>query len=83
MDPAAEERVCVAGEWPDDLTEGSELGSASVSCCEAVAERKAKYKMRTWTLDLIVFVCRIFLFFNLYFIQRVSMRAMLSFACMP
>lgn len=55
MDPAAEERVCVAGEWPDDLTEGSELGSASVSCCEAVAERKATYKMRTWTPHVIVF----------------------------
>lgn len=32
MDPAAEGRGCVAGEWPDDLTEGSELGSASGSC---------------------------------------------------
>lgn len=66
MDPAAEERVCVAGEWPDDLTEVSELGSASVSCCEAVAERKAKYKMRTWTLDLIVFEFSSFLTFILF-----------------
>lgn len=42
MDPAAEGRVCVAGEWPVDLTEDSELGSASDSCCEAVAGRKRK-----------------------------------------
>lgn len=38
MDPAAEGRVCVAGEWPDDLTEGSELDSVSGSCCDAVAD---------------------------------------------
>lgn len=42
MDPAAEGRVCGAGECPDDLTEGSALGSASCSCCEAVAGRKSK-----------------------------------------
>lgn len=39
---AAAGRVCVAGEWPVDLTEGSELGSASDSCCEAVAERESQ-----------------------------------------
>lgn len=50
IDPAPEERVCVAGEWPDDLTEGSELGSASGSCCEAVAGRTAQIKMRTCTM---------------------------------
>lgn len=35
-DPAAEGRVCVAGERPDGLMEGSELASVSGSCCEAV-----------------------------------------------
>lgn len=40
IDPAAEGSVCEPGEWPDDLTEGSEFCSASVSCCEAVAGRK-------------------------------------------
>lgn len=42
MDPAPEDRVCVAGEWPGGLTEGSELDSASGSCCEADAGRKSK-----------------------------------------
>lgn len=50
MDPAA--RGWVPGEWPDGLTEGSELGSVSVSCCEAVAVRKAEPKIRKWTLQL-------------------------------
>lgn len=40
MDPPAEGRVCVPGEWPDGFTEGSELASASVSCCEAVAKTR-------------------------------------------
>lgn len=40
MDPAAEGRVWLAGEWPDDFAEGSELGSASVSCCDAVAKKE-------------------------------------------
>lgn len=33
IDPEPEGTVCVAGEWPDGLTDGSELGSASGSCC--------------------------------------------------
>lgn len=37
---------CVLGEWPDGLTAGSELGSVSVSCCEAVADRKAQQEIR-------------------------------------
>lgn len=45
-DPAAAGSVCEPGEWPDDLTEGSEFCSASVSCCEAVAGKK-KIKTRT------------------------------------
>lgn len=40
IDPAAEGSACEPGEWLDDLTEGSEFCSASVSCCEAVAVRK-------------------------------------------
>lgn len=40
IDPAAEGSVCEPGEWPDDLTEGSEFCSASVSCCEAVAGKR-------------------------------------------
>lgn len=44
MDPAPEGSVCVVGEGPDALTVGSELGSASGSCCEAVAERKGTTK---------------------------------------
>lgn len=40
MDPVA--GGCVPGEWPDGLTAGSELGSVSVSCCEAVADRKSR-----------------------------------------
>lgn len=40
IDPAAEGSVCVAGEWADDLTEGSEFCSASGSCCEAVAGKR-------------------------------------------
>lgn len=50
MDPAA--GGCVPGEWLDGLTEGSELGSVSVSCCEAVAVRKAEPKIRKWMLQL-------------------------------
>ena len=42
MDPAPEGGGCVAGEWLDDLTEGSELDSASGSCCNAVAGRKSR-----------------------------------------
>lgn len=42
IDPAHEGSDCVAGEWPDGLTEGSELGSASGSCCDAVANREKK-----------------------------------------
>lgn len=42
MDPAAGGNVCVAGERPDGFTEGSELDSASGSCCEAVAGRQSK-----------------------------------------
>lgn len=40
IDPAAEGSACEPGEWPDDLTEGSECCSASGSCCEAVAGKK-------------------------------------------
>lgn len=31
----------MAGEWDDDLSDGSELDSASGSCCEAVAKKKS------------------------------------------
>lgn len=32
IEPVAVGADCTAGEWPDALTDGSELGSASVSC---------------------------------------------------
>lgn len=53
MDAAAEGRVCVAGEWPDDLTGGSELDSASGSCCEAVAGKKSKIQSLTNSVNKI------------------------------
>lgn len=42
IDPVHVGSDCVAGEWPVGLTEGSELGSVSGSCCDAVASRQYK-----------------------------------------
>lgn len=55
MDPVPGGIVCVAGERPDDLADGSELASASGSCCDAVAGRKSKVhheNMHTVYIDL-------------------------------
>lgn len=42
IEPVAEGMDCTAGEWPDGLTNGSEPGSASASCWDAVAGKEQK-----------------------------------------